>query len=381
MEGPVPFIDVRRLHAEIAPALHDSLSAFLAQGAEGGAQLARFEGEFATQCGTEHCAGVASGSAALRLALTAAGVGPGDEVIIPSLAGPGAASAVIHSGATPVLCDVRADNGLIDVRSAAEAVGPRSAAVIAVHLHGQPCDTHELANFAQRNQLLLVEQTSQAAGARFDGRRVGSLGDVAAFGFHPEANLAGLGNGGAVCTDDASIIERVRRLRNLGRKRTGEQVEIGFDESLGDLQARFLGVKLDALGRQNAIRREWAQLYDAKLPPDLNSPWQHPRSESTFGVYPIRAARRAWVRNELRRREIQTRVYNWPALHAQAALAGRCLQRGSLINAEEWSQEELCLPAFPGLQADEATRVIDALAEIIAGQAVPDRPGRGSTQP
>jgi dTDP-4-amino-4,6-dideoxygalactose transaminase len=366
MEGPVPFSDVRRHHAAIAPALEHSLSAFLTGAPGSDAELGRFEDEFADLCGTEDCVGVASGTAALRLALTATGIGPGDEVIVPALAGSGPALAVIHSGATPVLCDVRAETALIDARSAAEVVGPRSAAVIAIHLYGQPCDMHELAAFAQRNQLLLIEQTSQATGGKFAGRPLGSWGDVSAFGFDPEANLASLGNGGAVCTDDASVAERVRRLRNLGRTHTGEQVEIGSEDALHELHAGFLRVKLGSLAQRNRARGGWADVYDARLPATAISPWRDPRGESTFGVYPIRVPRRAWVRNELRQRGIQTRVYNSPALHAQPALAGRCLSRTKLVDADEWSQEELCLPAFPELTNDEVTRVVEALEEVLA---------------
>jgi dTDP-4-amino-4,6-dideoxygalactose transaminase len=141
-------------------------------------------------------------------------------------------------------------------------------------------------------------------------------------------------------------------------------------------------VKLDWLDRHNAARRQSAELYEANLPEGADSPWWDPRSEPSFGVYPVRVgAGRAWVRNELRHRKIQTRVYHWPALHAHGALAGRFLQRTRLINAAAWSQEELCLPVFPGLRAEEVLRVTEALAEILAEvRAMPDRPARGPSQ-
>lgn len=377
MEDPVPFTDVRRQHAELAPLLQDALAAFLVHGSARDVEAARFEEEFASLCETDHCAGVASGTTALKLALTAAGIGPGDEVILPSLAGVAPAMAVIHCGATPVLCDVRADTGLIDVRSAGKVVGSRTAAVIAIHLYGQPCDMHGLAAFAQRHQLLLVEETSRAIGARFSGARVGSLGDVAAFGFGPGANLASLGSGGAVCTDDALVAERVRRLRDLGREHMGEHVEIGFDEGLNGLEASFLRVKLDWLESKNAARGGWAELYRKTLPATAAPPWEDPRCESVYGAYPVRVASRGRLRNELRRRGVRTGIHHWPPLHAQPALAGRWVQRTDLPATEDWSQEELCLPVFPELTGDEVTRVTETLSTLLGREREVGAPTRG----
>src|SRR4051812_18419498 len=168
-----------------------------------GHEVAAFEEEFGAYCGVEHCAGVASGTAALTLALTAAGIGPGDEVIVPGHTFIASALGVLHVGATPVFCDVDRGTGLIDPASAEAAISGRTAAIIAVHLYGQVCDMMALRALAARNALLLVEDAAQAHGATFGDLRAGSLGDIACFSFYPSKNLGALGDGGAICTSDA----------------------------------------------------------------------------------------------------------------------------------------------------------------------------------
>ena len=193
----VPFVDLKRQHDELGPDLFAALNGVVNQsGFILGEEVERFEEEFASFCNAGQCIGVSSGTAALSLALSAAGIGVGDEVIVPAHTYIASALGVIHAGATPVLCDVRADTGLIDTTSAAEVVSDRTAAIMAVHLYGQACDMYELSEFAERHGLLLIEDASQAHGATFDGERVGSFGDVATFSFYPSKNLGGLGDGG-----------------------------------------------------------------------------------------------------------------------------------------------------------------------------------------
>src|SRR6185437_2835660 len=187
-----------------------------------------------------HCVGVASGTAALSLMLEAYGIGPGDEVIVPAHTFIASALAVAHVGATPVLCDVLDGTGLIDPAAARASVGPRTAAILAVHLYGQACDMDAIHSFAGPRGLLVLEDAAQAHGATYHGRRVGSLGDAAAFSFYPSKNLGALGDGGAICTDDDVLAGRLRRLRNLGQRAKGEHVELGYNERLDGLQAALL---------------------------------------------------------------------------------------------------------------------------------------------
>ncbi|MFL5886334.1 MAG: DegT/DnrJ/EryC1/StrS family aminotransferase, partial [Thermoleophilaceae bacterium] len=233
MPGPVPFVALSRMHEPIAGELRAAFERVLgASSFTLGEEVEGFEAEFADYCDARHCIGVASGTSALTIALVAAGIGPGDEVIVPAHTFIASALGVVHAGATPVFCDVDDDTGLIDAEAAADAVSDRTAAIVAVHLYGQVCDMAAVGSLAERHGLLVLEDAAQAHGATFDGRRAGSLGNVAAFSFYPSKNLGGMGDGGAICTDDDEIADVARQLRHLGQKAKGEHVRIGYNERL-----------------------------------------------------------------------------------------------------------------------------------------------------
>lgn len=334
-----------------------------------GEEVESFELEFADFCGVRHAVGVSSGTRALTLALIAAGIGPGEEVVVPAYAPITCALGVLHAGATPVLCDVRADTGLIDCASAAEVTGGRTAAVLALHLFGQVCDMDEVRAFAQRYGLLVVEDAAEAPGARFEDARAGSLGDVSAFSFHPRRNLGSLGDGGAVCTDDEAIAARVRGLRDLGQGQAGEHVEIGFEARLHDPQAAVLRVKLRHLDDKNEARRAWAAMYSTALPAEVTTLWEHPRAECVYHLFPIRVSSRDAVLARLREQQIDAGVHYAPALHEQPVLAGHRLAHGGVGATEEWAAEELSLPMSPGLSHAEVVRVADACLAAVAATA------------
>lgn len=358
----VPFVDLKRQHDQLSGELRSALDGVVTRNNFIlGEEVERFEEEFASYCHAGHCVGVSSGTAALALALSAAGVGVGDEVIVPAHTYISSALGVVHAGATPVLCDVRADTGLIDTTSAAEVMSERTAAIMAVHLYGQACDMHDLGEFAERHGLLLVEDAAQAHGASFDGERAGSFGDVAAFSFYPSKNLGALGDGGAVCTSDPVIADGVRRLRNLGQRRKGEHIELGFNERLDGVQAAFLRVKLRLLDQKNAARRAWAGMYRAALPQAVVRLWEDPRGECVYYLFPVRVPNRDAVLEGLERRGIQAGIHYSPALHQQPALAGYRVPRDGCSAAQEWSEEEISLPMFPELTVEEVSRVCEAL--------------------
>lgn len=362
----MPFVHLGRQHAELAEELLAVVNGVLAASDAGhAAEVEAFEREFAEFCGAEFAVGVASGTAALSLGLIAAGIGPGDEVILPAYAPITAALGVLHAGATPVLCDVRADTGLIDTTSAAELVGKRTAAIVAVHLFGQVCDMQRLGEFAERHGLLIVEDAAEAHGASFAGARAGSFAEVAAFSFHPRRNLGTVGNGGAVCTGDPAIADRVRRLRDLGQRELGEHVEVGFEAGLDGLQAAVLRVKLRHLDRKNAARRAWANMYRAVLPGNVTTLWEDPRGECVYHLFPVRIANRDAVLAGLRRAGIAAGVHYDPPLHIQPPLIGHRIAHVGVGASEEWSDEELSLPMFAELTVEEVRRVADALESTL----------------
>jgi len=362
----VPFVDLGRQHAPVRDGLRDAFDRVL--GSSGfilGAEVDAFEAEFAAYCGAGECVGVASGTAAITIALRAAGIGQGDEVVVPAHTYIASALGILHAGATPVFCDVEEATGLIDAASAEAAVSERTAAILCVHLYGQPCDMTALAGVAARRGLMVLEDAAQAHGARIDGRPVGAIGAAGAFSFYPSKNLGALGDGGAICTDDRAIAEQARRLRHLGQRGKGEHVLAGVNERLDGLQAALLRVKLRHLDRYNASRREHAAAYDSHLPAQVRRLEVLPGRECVYHLYPIRVADRDAMAERLGVLGIQTGVHYVPAVHDQPPFA-RAERRVPLAEAEAWAASELSLPMFAELDGEEISRVVAACDKVVA---------------
>jgi dTDP-4-amino-4,6-dideoxygalactose transaminase len=364
---PVPFVALDREHAAIAPQLRAAFdrvvrrSAFIL-----GDEVAAFEASWAAACGVAHCVGVGSGTAALTLLMRAAGIGPGDEVIVPAHTYIASAFGVIHAGAVPVLCDVDDRTGLIDPEAAEAAVTSRTTAILAVHLYGQACDIAALQHVADRHSLALFEDAAQAHGATWNGRPVGSLCDGAAFSFYPSKNLGALGDGGAICTDDPAVAERARRLRDLGQRRKSEHVVVGFNERLDGLQAALLSEKLPYLEAGNQARRRHAATYGERLAGHVRLLAERPASPCIYHLFPVRVASRQMVADELKVAGIGTSVHYTPALNRQPALSGFVRAPHGLTNAEAWAAEELSLPMSPALRDDEIERAAEACVRAVA---------------
>lgn len=371
----VPFMDLRRTHeplrAELAAAFDRVVgsSAFVL-----GTEVEAFEAEFAAYCGAAECAGVSSGTSALSLAIRAAGIGPGDEVIVPAHTFIASVLGILHAGATPVFCDVLDDTGLIDPASAAAAVSPRTAGIVAVHLYGQVCDMPALNALGERHGLVVVEDAAQAHGATYAGARAGSLGTVACFSFYPSKNLGALGDGGAVCTSDPALADRVRRLRNLGQARKGEHVELGYNERLDGLQAALLRVKLPHLDAANAARRRHAATYRRLLPSTLRVVAERPQTPSIHHVFAVRVPDRDALAARLAELGVQTGIHYFPAAHEQPPCAGSVTSRVTLNNATAWAGQELSLPMFPQM----SDREIELVAACMDAHTSDNHPGGDS---
>ncbi len=369
-EGVVRFVALDLLHAPIEKELNAAFSRVLASsGYTLGTEVEQFEAEFAEYCEADHCVGVSSGTAALSLMLRAHGIGPGDEVIVPGHTFIASALAVAHVGATPVLCEVDEERGLIDPEAARAQIGPRTAGIIAVHLYGQVCDMHALNAIAQPRGLFVFEDAAQAHGARYRDRRVGSLGTAAAFSFYPSKNLGALGDGGAVCTDDEVLAARIRRLRNLGQRAKGEHVDLGFNERLDGLQAALLRAKLPHLDRWNEARRAHAESYRGLLPIEARVLPEREDSTTIYHIFPVRFEDRDAIAAALEEDGIQTGVHYAPAVHGHKAWSGYPLRHGELPIAEAWAAEELSLPMHPDLRQEEIERVADSVHAAISGRS------------
>jgi dTDP-3-amino-3,4,6-trideoxy-alpha-D-glucose transaminase len=367
--APVPFVDLGRQHQPIARELRAAFERVL--GASSyilGEEVAGFEAEFAAYCGTRHCVGVASGTAALTIAALASGIRPGDEVIVPAHTFIASALGLAHAGAVPVFCDVHPRTGLIDPAAAESAIGGRTAAILAVHLYGQMCDMDALADLARRHSLLLLEDAAQAHGARYRDGRAGSFGAAAAFSFYPSKNLGALGDGGAVCTDDDRVAEQARRFRHLGQLAKGDHDVLGFNERLDGLQAAFLRAKLPHLDGWNATRRARAAQYREALGARLRLVEERDESPSVFHLFPIRADDRDGLAERLWARGIATGVHYAPEVPAQPPFAAG-FRPGEYPEAAAWAREELSLPMFESLSAAEVARVCAVTSEIVASEA------------
>lgn len=359
----VPFVGLRRQHEALSEQLRAAFErVMLADAFILGGEVEAFEREFAGYCQVADCVGVASGTAALALTLMAAGIGPGDEVVVPAHTFIASALAVLHAGATPVFCDVERDTGLIDPDSAEAVVGSRTAAIMAVHLYGQACDMERINAIARHHGLFVLEDAAQAHGASCGGERVGSLGDAAAFSFYPSKNLGALGDGGAVCTGDPQLAARVRELRHLGQRGKGEHVVVGYNERLDGLQAALLRVKLPHLDAWNTARRVHASHLREGLSEELIVLSERPGTPCVFHLFPVRHIARDRLAELIRAEGIQVGLHYSPAVHRHAAFAG--LPASSrpieLPEAEAWAAQELSLPMFAELTDAETRRVVEA---------------------
>lgn len=359
----VPFVDLkaqfRALRDEVLPRIVNVMeeATFIL-----GPDVTRFEENFATYIGSAHCVGVESGTAALELALRALGVGPGDEVIMPANTYIASALAVSAVGARPVL--VEADSAyLLDSDLLETALTPRTKAVMPVHLYGQAVAMDAVVEFARRYGLRVIEDASQAHGARYDRRRVGSFGDVGCFSFYPGKNLGAYGDGGAVVTNDAKLDERLRLLRDFGQQKKYEHLIKGDNCRLDSVQAAVLDVKLRHLDAWNEARREHARLYDAKLAEIGIAPPRRLSDEGhVYHLYVIEVEARDEVAAALRDRGIATGIHYPIPIHLQPAYADLGLGRGAFPRTERSAQRLLSLPMFPELSEEQIGRVVDALA-------------------
>ncbi|MEA2257080.1 MAG: hypothetical protein QOG35_3125 [Solirubrobacteraceae bacterium] len=366
MGDTVPFVTLDRLHASIAVQLRAAYERVVASsGFILGAEVDAFEHELAAYCGARQCVGVASGTAALTLVLRAAGIGPGDEVVVPAHTYIASALGVVHAGATPVFCDVDDGTGLIDPASAAAAIGPRTAAILAVHLYGQVCDMDALGDLARRRGLALVEDASQAHGATRNGRRAGGLGLAAALSFYPSKNLGALGDGGAICTSDADLARRARELRNVGQRAKGEHVVAGYNERLDELQAAFLRAKLPHLDGWNAARRRHAAAYRELLDGRVRLLDELEDDACVFHLFPIRVDGRDDAARRLGREGVQTGVHYSPAVPDQPPFRGATTV-DDVPAARAWAASELSLPMSAELTPGEVRRAAEATLAVAA---------------
>jgi len=360
----IAFNDLKASQASIA---HEIAAAALRVLACGrfilGPEVDAFEVEFAAWHQREFAVGVASGTDAIELALRAAGIGPGDEVITVSHTAVPTVCAIERCGARPVLVDIEPATYTISVEAAANAITSRTAAIVPVHLYGHPADMPRILELAAAHDLLIVEDCAQAHGARLNGKLAGTFGHLAAFSFYPTKNLGGCGDGGAILTNDRQWAERVKRIRSYGQASRYQHAERGVNSRLDELQAAILRVKLAHLGEQVAQRRDLAHRYSASLrtvlPPIEDSTTYE--IEHAYHLYVIRDRFRDSLKARLEAAGIETQIHYPVPVHLQPAYADLGHQVGSLPVTEHVCREILSLPLYPGLSLAD----VDAVSQAI----------------
>jgi dTDP-4-amino-4,6-dideoxygalactose transaminase len=364
------FLDLRAINAEQASELEAAFSRVLRSGwYVMGRELEAFEREFADYCEAAHCVGVGNGLEALFLILKAYGIGPGDEVIVPSNTYIASWLAVSHTGARPVPVEPLESTHNIDPCRVEAAITPRTRAILAVHLYGQPARMRALRSIASAHGLRLIEDAAQAHGAREHGLPVGSLGDAAGFSFYPGKNLGALGDAGAVVTNDAALADEVRLLRNYGSRVKYQNETQGHNSRLDELQAALLRTKLEALDRQNAHRAVLARAYEETLAGlNLVLPCVADGMCPVWHLYVVRSAQREVLQAQLKAVGIETMIHYPKAPHLQKAYRDLGLPLGSLPIAERLQNEVLSLPMGPHLQVADIHRVAQALHRSVAAR-------------
>lgn len=332
-----------------------------------GDEVAAFEREFARVCSAGEAVAVNSGTSALHLALLAAGIGPGDEVITVPFTFIATIAAIQYTGARPVLVDIDARTYTIDPALIETAITPRTKAIMPVHLYGQPADMDPILDIAHARGLLVIEDAAQAHGAEYKGRRCGSMGDLAAFSFYPTKNLGGCGEGGAVVTGNPAYAQRIRALRNWGGERRYEHAVKGFNYRMDGLQGAVLRVKLRHIDAWTEARRRHAVEYGRRLSAgEVMIPYARADSRHVYHVYAVRVPRRDVCREHLQASGIQTGVHYPIPAHLQPAYADLGYRRGDFPVAEAVAADVLSLPIFPELRDDQIAAVAEALVSVPA---------------
>lgn len=363
----VPFVDLKAQYAAIREEVRAAIDRVLeSAGFILGPAVAEFEEAFAAFCGTREAVGVSSGLDALRLALMAIDIGPGDEVILPANTYIATALAVSALGARPVLVDCDPRTYEIDPERIAAAITPRTRVIIPVHLAGQPAAMDAVLAIAARHGLAVIEDAAQAHGALYRGRPCGSLGLMGCFSFYPGKNLGAYGDGGAVTTNDLELAARLRRLRDYGQRVKCEHVEQGLNARLDALQAAVLNVKLRYLPAWNAARARHAETYRAMLEGvgDLAFQQRVPETTHIYHLFVVETDHRDALQQHLAERGIATGIHYPVPIHLQPAYAALGYRCGDFPAAERLARRMLSLPMYAELQPEQIAAVVAAVREF-----------------
>lgn len=363
----ISFLDLVSQHAPIADEIKRTLGEVVDSGSFVlGAQVADFEKKFALYTGTRFAVCVNSGTSALHLALLSAGVGRGDEVIVPAMTFIATAMAATYTGAKPVCVDVDRFCTM-DAGEVESAITPKTKAIMPVHLYGQPADMDAINEIAEKHGIAVIEDAAQAHGAAYKGRECGGFGRAAAWSFYPGKNLGALGEGGAVTTDDEEVAEKCRVLRDWGQNSKGNHVEKGFNYRMDAFQGAALGVKLGHIKGWTELRISAADYYREKLAGASGIEILPLREDSrcVWHIFPVMVDNRDEVIRELSDGGMGVSVHYPCAVHLHPCYKDLGYKEGDFPNAEKIAEKEISLPIFPGITREQIDAVAAALCEAV----------------
>jgi dTDP-4-amino-4,6-dideoxygalactose transaminase len=363
----VPYLDLKAQYQSIKPEIDAAINCVLDSGQFVlGPQVAAFEQNFAAYCGTSECIALNSGTSALHLALLAAGVEPGDEVITVPFTFVASVAAVLYAGARPVLVDIEPRSFTMDPAAVEKGITRRTKAILPVHLYGQSADMDSIMDVARRHKLVVIEDAAQAHGAKYKGRLVGSIGDLACFSFYPGKNLGAYGEGGAVTTNNPEYARTVRMLRDWGQDRKYHHVLRGYNYRMEGFQGAVLDVKLRHLDRWTEARRAVVRQYNELLVhSDVETPIEMSWAKHVYHVYTLRSSNRDGLQAALTADGIQTGIHYPVPVHLQPAYADLGYGPGAFPQAEAAAKQVLSLPLYPELTEDAVERVASAVRKDV----------------
>ncbi len=368
----VPYLDLKAQYRAIKPEI-DAAIANVLESCQFvlGPEVSQFEKEFATYCDSSECIALNSGTSALHLALLAAGVGSGDEVITTPFTFVASVAAILYAGARPVLVDIDPQSFTIDPLRIEAAITPRTKALLPVHLYGQPADMDPIMETARKHSLVVIEDAAQAHGAKYKGKSVGSIGHMACFSFYPGKNLGAYGEGGAVTTNNSEYARTVRMLRDWGQDRKYHHLLRGYNYRMEGFQGAVLGVKLKHLEQWTEARRVLVEQYNHQLRDcEIELPEEQRWARHVYHVYTIRSKERDRLQKALADEGIQTGVHYPVPVHLQPAYSDLGYGPGSLPLSEAAAKQVLSLPLYPELSLQAVSMVTEAMKRVV-GNKVP----------
>jgi dTDP-4-amino-4,6-dideoxygalactose transaminase len=356
----IPFLDLQVQYRQIKREIDAAVTRVIASAQFVlGPEVTAFEERFAEYCGTKYCIALNSGTSALHLALLAAGIGPGDEVITVSMTFVATTAAILYCGAKPVFVDIGPDTWTMDPDLVEAAVTPRTRAILPVHLHGLMADMDPIIAVARRHGLVVIEDAAQSHGAEYKGRNAGSIGDIGCFSFYPGKNLGAYGEGGAAVTNDPELAHRIALLRDWGQESKYKHVVPGYNYRMDAIQGAVLNVKMDYIESWTEGRRSVAAQYDRLLASGrLQWPAPPPHSRHVYHVYAIRVADRDRVHMALDAAGIGTSIHYPVPVHVQKAYAELGYRSGDFPVTELAADQFLSLPIYAELQPDQVAAVV-----------------------